>query len=716
MDLTSTATSTSGRAMQRKRTRTDNTEMQAYTSIAEMTETTRMTEMPSTQFFAMAELVEILAKSLDASSLINVAMTNRFLFEILEHLLWPQLDLCDPNEIQRRLHSPKGREALYRSIGTVRHLKLHVSALHYLVDSMAQYSDENHNHPTTIESNFDPTSPKGKTKTLATLPWRGPDWLPELPLVNPLTVALPPITDLCSLDFEMFDSQGQNIFPAATAYTHQEDFSETYYRSLEIRGELELTWLLSHNTALTRVQLNNYAFSSIDVSLHFVRAIARLTSLQDLGLNLRLCEMSLHSILRILYCNLPASLETLRLRCRYYTGHKSDMVIWQSDEGLFAPGNETGPIVHRRGGPLKYLKSIRIVFDHKTNEWLLGEFVRSCPALEAISPPLWPGENCRLLTETVVDRCPRLRELDNCGHGSADILKALPDDSLDVLSNHSFAAGDEVNPILEMVAMQHCRSIRKIRLVQCQHIDGKTVRSILMNCRSLEHFSVQDKDRSSIRLKDLVEGEWNAVRLKVLDITVELRQQRYTAAYLRKQGQAIPAVTEGTWERLKKFYRRLGTLKDIEVLNLRIKSKELQWLDESGQARPAPPSNSSGKEIDDDWNSDSEPRTENHNSADATFPGFLSLGDKRAGRRGYLKLLVGLTNLRELRGHVQATTSETRWTVGRREMVWMVKNWPSLEVIELFPADGEMGKCRQHLDWFEREHKNICVKQATPLV
>ena len=122
-----------------------------------------------------------------------------------------------------------------------------------------------------------------------------------------MTVALPPITHLCSVDFEIPDSQRQNICPATAAYARQGDFIETYYRSFEIRGELELTWLLLHNTALTCIRLNNYTFPSINVSLHFVRAIACLTSLQDLDLNLRMCEMSLHSILRILYCNLPAS-------------------------------------------------------------------------------------------------------------------------------------------------------------------------------------------------------------------------------------------------------------------------------------------------------------------------------------------------------------------------------------------------------------------------
>ena len=196
------------------------------------------------------------------------------------------------------------------------------------------------------------------------------------------------------------------------------------------------------------------------------------------------------------------------------------MVIWRSDEGLFAPGDETEPIVDRCGGPLKYLRTIRIVFDHKSNEWLLGDFVRPCLALKTISPSPWPGENCRLLAEAVVDRCPRLRELDIWGHGSAAILKALPDDSLDVLSISIFCyrrwGESDLKDGRDAALQEH----QEIRLVQCQHIDGGTVQDILMNCRALEHFSVKDKDSSPIRLKDLVGWEWRAVRLKVLDITI----------------------------------------------------------------------------------------------------------------------------------------------------------------------------------------------------
>ena len=89
--------------------------------MTEMPNANRTTERPSMKSFTISELV-ILAESLDAPSLINVAMTNCFLLQILGHLLWSDLDLCDPSRIQHLLHSPKGREALYRSIGTVRYL------------------------------------------------------------------------------------------------------------------------------------------------------------------------------------------------------------------------------------------------------------------------------------------------------------------------------------------------------------------------------------------------------------------------------------------------------------------------------------------------------------------------------------------------------------------------------------------------------------------
>ena len=46
-------------------------------------------------------------------------------------------------------------------------------------------------------------------------------------------------------------------------------------------------------------------------------------------------------------------------------------------------------------------------------------------------------------------------------------------------------------------------------------------------------------------------------------------------------------------------------------------------------------------------------------TADASFPGLLSLGDPEIGRRGYVECLSGLIRLRELRGSVQATTTDT---------------------------------------------------------
>ncbi|KAF9137264.1 hypothetical protein BGX30_010406 [Mortierella sp. GBA39] len=170
----------------------------------------------------------------------------------------------------------------------------------------------------------------------------------------------------------------------------------------------------------------------------------------------------------------------------------------------------------------------------------------------------------------------------------------------------------------------------------------------------------------------------------------------------------MSAVHESTWTMLKNFYRRLRALSEMEVLNLGIKSKEMQWLDEHGQERivvgtkpiTQTPQDSSrsdddgGDAVDGSWTlKDDDPNNRrgdlnelDTSATDASFPGLLSLGDEATGRLGYLTYLGGLIKLRDLREHVQATTTETSWTVGRKELELMLDLWPCLRVIELLPS------------------------------
>lgn len=72
-----------------------------------------------------------------------------------------------------------------------------------------------------------------------------------------------------------------------------------------------------------------------------------------------------------------------------------------------------------------------------------------------------------------------------------------------------------------------------------------------------------------------------------------------------------------------------------------------------------------------------------------SFPGMLSLGDAAHGRPGYLRLLGGLKKLKKLVGFVLANTTETRLTMGLREVVWIDEHWPLLQVA------GSLGRVRR---------------------
>ncbi|KAG0069063.1 hypothetical protein BGZ89_003592 [Linnemannia elongata] len=115
----------------------------------------------------------------------------------------------------------------------------------------------------------------------------------------------------------------------------------------------------------------------------------------------------------------------------------------------------------------------------------------------------------------------------------------------------------------------------------------------------------------SVLLKDLVVKEWACLRLKVLNITVDLRQHELPAYKFWRKGRGFPIVTCETWTALKKFYRQLVALTEIEVMDLRIASKELEWLDENGQERQDQQNNSDDR--DDTWRTDdSSPNSFDH--------------------------------------------------------------------------------------------------------
>lgn len=410
---------------------------------------------------------------------------------------------------------------------------------------------------------------------------------------------------------------------------------------------------------------------------------------------LKSCVLMWLDMVQAPFYNLSPTLKNLHLCCLNDSNRHHPLTFAPGCKDLQLPRPlESGAAPPtRRNGPLTSLKTLQIGLDIDQQVWVLERIVAWCPALETLTPPRCLTADCRSLAKSVAQNCPRLRELNNSGLASLAIADELPAHSLEVIHGQDY---EQATMVLTTISARHFDSIRVIRMPY-PHIEGSAIQKVLSSCRVLEHLTLGKGCRTSVLLKNLVEKEWACLRLKVLDITVDLRQHELPIYKLWAKVRGFPIVTDETWTALQKFYRQLGALSEIEVLDLRIASKELEWLDENGQERQNPPNN--GDDSDDTWHTDDNTRNifyhplhEHLKNAleythDKSFPGLLSLGDETIGRPGYLGWLSGLKKLKKLRGHVQVTTTESHRTVGQREMEWMSDHWPRLQVIELVPFD-----------------------------
>ncbi|KAF9539626.1 hypothetical protein EC957_005181 [Mortierella hygrophila] len=370
----------------------------------------------------------------------------------------------------------------------------------------------------------------------------------------------------------------------------------------EYKAMPRLAWFLQSHMALTSVHLNVSNIKSFVYAHMLIQPISSLTSLKELDLNFRMPPLSWVSFVQSVFNRLPVSIE-----------------------------------------------------------WVLSNF----------DP----------IAGAVAKNRLHLRSLDNCCLAAVHIVGVLRPHTLTNLRNNEDCLASAVNSILRKVSTNHYRSVTEIRIEKSPHVGGSVVQAILWNCTALQHLLIRGDPPISTRLKHLVEDEWVCRGLRNLEITVELRQVITSAVDMSE----VPGVHEPTWIILEKFYRQLGALSEIEVLNLGIKSKEMQWLETSSRPRitagrrpQAQLGQDDSNEKDDDDNrsadeDDIDPSKLNFkalraNSADASFPALLYLGKGMSEvreMRGYLSWPGGLRNLRELRGHVQAMTTETSMTVGQ---------------------------------------------------
>ncbi|KAF9090514.1 hypothetical protein BGX29_011428 [Mortierella sp. GBA35] len=150
-------------------------------------------ETAARKVFSLPELIPMVVQLLDSNARLQLSMTDRLLHQAISPLLWLTLDLLDMERANRHLLSPDAQRTLSRNINNVHHHKIRSRFLVHLVDSMIQYDP-----PSTTRSSFAVSS---ATSSTISHPLSVPSWLPRSPpLPNPLTVAVPWMTQLVSLE------------------------------------------------------------------------------------------------------------------------------------------------------------------------------------------------------------------------------------------------------------------------------------------------------------------------------------------------------------------------------------------------------------------------------------------------------------------------------------------------------------------------------------
>ncbi|KAG0290611.1 hypothetical protein BGZ97_006133 [Linnemannia gamsii] len=487
-----------------------------------------------------------------------------------------------------------------------------------------------------------------------------------------------------------------------------------------------LTWIiLCNQSSLSHLHLTKCRIKSSTDVLLLIQCISTLSALQHLSAEFEETAVLWGDVVQAFFDSLPtSSLEDLTLTLSS-DGHENraatPLLVHRSNNhggaetpGPVGTGGLSSPLVVKRRLPLlSRLKRLQIDVRLRRDVRMLGFFLARCPTLELFFPPQACVQPCQfaliLISRAIYKYCRRLHVLENGGCATAKILAILPINTLTTLCNDGCWSEEDMATVVHLVSRRQFNSLTEIRIINGSHIKGTHIQAILWSCSVLEHLTIKHQNIAATRLKHLVEKDWACTRLKTLEMTVDLRRVDALACKLSRAGRPMPTVNKNTWMMLKKFYRQLGALTGIEVLNLGIYSKELWWMDSEGRIRDEGEFVATELDWDDDgtWDLADDVTTEltiherrSHFAVmpDASFPGLLSLGDKSSGRPGYLSWLSGLTNLRELRGHVQATTSETSRTPGQRELEWMMEHWPSLKVIELLPAFDEYGWYRNQVD------------------
>ncbi|KAF9135560.1 hypothetical protein BGW39_002308 [Mortierella sp. 14UC] len=607
------------------------------------------------RFFATQDLVDILSPLLTIQDISKLTQTSRGMKTQWLPSLYRNLNMTYYSRGKRLLRSADAKLALGRNVRHVRLLKLGLCEMVYLYNSMLAY----------IEFASPDAGPDAR-----------PAWLPQPDRLTFHVVPLPPMTQLKQLEV-YFDRSKDNTncpYIMASVNNSRVNLAQVCWvalqssnlvgltlRSIAIKDDRDLRFLMMTLIGLTRLKTlrlsvlakparwcswGSAIFYSCSTSVHCLQI-----DMQDIAADQQLA-----------YADRIVEQENMDQNHRVNNGAIEDSC--EASCEVMSPTLRTERLVN--------LKELALWEMDKstTAQDVVGLFVH-CPNIETLTLSNIRGSyDTELVAQIVGELCPRIRQI-NCRGWRGDggtmqlpfrIMSAMPEQGLQEINcySSSFILNDLV---ARKSFARHSTTLHTVVFEACIGINSRSLSVLLVECPNLEVFQVTWVDRlrgPTLHLEDAVANPWGSTKFRRLSLTIGIPVIHPNHAserpYYMRKGPIV--LTEAESERfalLEKLYRQIGSLVELEHVDLRV-----DFVNALGESF--------------------EDTTYEHLS----FPGLLSLGDKRTGRVGYLDLLSGLTKLKELRGSVYACVDETKKTMSLREVVWLDHFWPQLEVAEFF--------------------------------
>ncbi|KAG0209561.1 hypothetical protein BGX33_005456 [Mortierella sp. NVP41] len=311
-----------------------------------------------------------------------------------------------------------------------------------------------------------------------------------------------------------------------------------------------------------------------------------------------------------------------------------------------------------------------------------------------ILSPIQLSDYCRIM-----EQCPNIDTLglvsidEVCESIISELAPSVKNSDLESLKIEGYKEGHHhVNRdnIISGI-LRHGQTLKDLRLIRCSILSDEIIQTILTSCAALERLEIDNRDQSAACLPELVASEWACTGLKHLAMGISWGSfdgstpLHLPAYYLWDSDRPPSDRNDELWGLLERLYRQIGSLIELEVLDLTAHVSPLGG-------------------------------NPNFRYSDR-FPLLLSLDAHASGRQGYLNWLSGLKNLKELRGSVHLGCPEVVMALRQKEAEWVVSHWPKLKVLELIPNQDEVPghvDGYPHVNWLLEQKPGVDLRSRYP--